>query len=614
MLMKKFYSTILALAAVLFCSSAWATPVNFTIDHADRVTLSINYQEVGPLQDGLNTFDVNIGEYGTSFNIVAKNGFSLESCVNGEGTAYSIYGDEVYGTIRNEEIYQNWTITTGNYADLRTDSITVTVDDASRVRMQLSSTQFEVPLVNGTQTVKFIPDRENNLYISPAKGPIYQVTLNGQVQKAEYNYYTISVANGDSLNITAAFPDKDCTVNITEKGDAGFISTVKVDEEAVATPLSFTAKAGQSVEITGNTANYKFEKMVVDGDTITSFYGSYSFTLTDNVDIEVWATKYGTYKTYIVVDDPENVRFYKGYYTTEENRLAVNPGINEFEFPETGNGQKITINKTDRGNITSVKLNGEEQTNYEWSGINLTANDTLTVTTEKIVRDKAFMFYIAGQIKGNYFSITRAVENNQLRSDISSDIKLGYNKVEFNDNENPFGLNWYMEGYGGSFYINDTPATPEYEGETSFKFSVAEGDVLKLFMCDTPERYTLTFDVDAASGAVVTRDYVTTLTDLGTPSEAFAGTIYSVTVPEGYKATLGDTELTLDADGKAEFTPEADATLTVTSTTGVEDVTVDNQAVHTVYNLQGMRVEQSTELHSLPAGVYVVGGKKVLVK
>lgn len=614
MLMKKLYSTMLAMAAVLFCSSAWATPVNFTIDHADRVTLSINYQEVGPLQDGLNTFDVNIGEYGTSFSIVAKNGFSIESCVNGAGTSASIYGTEVYGTIRSEEIYQNWTVTTASYADLRTDSIIVTVDDASRVRMQLSSTQYEVPLVNGTQTVMFIPDREYNVFISPTSGPIYEISLNGEIQNASYGYYEIGIANGDSLNITAAFPDKDCTVTITEKGDAGFISKVNVDKTAVDTPLSFTAKAGQTVEVLGNTANYKFEKMVVNGDTIKSFYGSYSFTLTDNVDIKVWATKYGTYKAYIVVDDPDNVRFYKGYYTTDENRLHVNAGTNEFEFVETGNGQKISIVKTGNGIIKSVKHNGEEVTNYEWSGVSLFENDTLSVTTEKFVREKSFMFYIDGQIKGTYFSIVRAVSDNELRNDLTSEIELGYNTIEFNDNENPFGISWYMEGHAGSFYINDTPATPEYEGETSYKVSVAQGDVLKVFLCDTPERYTLTFNVDAASGAVVTRDYVTTLTDLATPSEAFAGTVYTVTVPEGYKATLGDVELALDADGKAEFAPEADATLTVVSTTGVEGITVDNQTVNTVYNLQGMRVGQSTDLRSLPAGVYVVGGKKVLVK
>ena len=68
-----------------------------------------------------------------------------------------------------------------------------------------------------------------------------------------------------------------------------------------------------------------------------------------------------------------------------------------------------------------------------------------------------------------------------------------------------------------------------------------------------------------------------------------------------------------DADGKfGDFKENGgaiiDVLLTVTNQTGVEEVETDNGEVKAIYDLQGRKVVNPTN------GIYVVNGKKVLVK
>jgi hypothetical protein len=63
------------------------------------------------------------------------------------------------------------------------------------------------------------------------------------------------------------------------------------------------------------------------------------------------------------------------------------------------------------------------------------------------------------------------------------------------------------------------------------------------------------------------------------------------------------------------FTVNADTSVKVSTTNGVSNISVDGNASSEVYNLQGIRVARSAEnLNSLPAGLYIVNGKKVVVK
>lgn len=73
--------------------------------------------------------------------------------------------------------------------------------------------------------------------------------------------------------------------------------------------------------------------------------------------------------------------------------------------------------------------------------------------------------------------------------------------------------------------------------------------------------------------------------------------------------------LTPDADGVCTFTVTADTKVSICDTDGISDITVEAGAANdAVYNLQGVKVGTRGEMNSLPAGLYISNGKKVVVK
>ena len=85
------------------------------------------------------------------------------------------------------------------------------------------------------------------------------------------------------------------------------------------------------------------------------------------------------------------------------------------------------------------------------------------------------------------------------------------------------------------------------------------------------------------------------------------GNIYSMLTPifDGYTLT----ESNADYDELARVSKNIDITLTYTKNdTGITEIRGENGDIKTVYDLQGRRINNSTR------GVYIVNGKKVLIK
>ena len=84
----------------------------------------------------------------------------------------------------------------------------------------------------------------------------------------------------------------------------------------------------------------------------------------------------------------------------------------------------------------------------------------------------------------------------------------------------------------------------------------------------------------------------------------------------------GDGQITVEvelvAEGTTTFTVSckgktATATITVKNLSGIAGVTADQaQPNDPVYNLQGIKVGTREGFDSLPAGLYIMGGQKIL--
>lgn len=607
----------------LFAISANAQrTVIINVDDPERVDIRVNYTSVEGIVAGDN--EVEIPQYG-SFYAYAKSGCALESvrCTT-TGTDYHIdnmtqayvYVDpSVEGDLKYE-------VKSNTLEALRTATMTVNVDDASQVSAVLSTTNERLSLVNGDNTVKFIPGVESPISIAHANYGyiLYQVLLNGEKVDAQGTNYSVNVSNGDALTIKANFPEDlvyPIHFNYVNEGTEGAVSTVTVNGESVTNfnDEDFTVPAGKQVSITFNIQDYQLNSFKVNGAT-ASTYGSYQFFPTGETTLEIDATKYADFNCTLNIDHAENVTVYKGY-SYNNDIISVVDGENVLTM--TSKNNIITIKPNSGCKIESVtdNLGSTFYTNYNGEyEITMSEGQTVTVTTSAIVRNDVLTVNLDDETTAiSYFNFVRAD-----RSPIT--LAKGPNEVKFNSDDNPFNFSWYDPSGKTRAFINGVEAKPYYEGSNTYYYSFTNGDVLDVFFVTEVSPLAVTFtsnDESVAANTTVSVDGKGAAIDYWANGlTVLSGTTLSI-APAGDAPIYvmnGEKVLTPAEDGTYKVTVTEDTALTLSSTSlsGIEEVTANAAAdKNAVYNLQGVKVANSADaLRNLPAGVYVVGGKKVM--
>ena len=621
--MKKIYSFLSVMVLSLFAISANAQrTVIINVDDPERVDIRVNYTSVEGIVAGDN--EVEIPQYG-SFYAYAKSGCALESvrCTT-TGTNYHIdnmtqayvYVDaSVEGDLKYE-------VKSNTLEALRTATMTVNVDDASQVSAVLSTTNERVNLVNGENTVKFIPGVESPISIAHANYGyiLYQVLLNGEKVDAQGTNYSVNVSNGDALTIKANFPEDlvyPIHFNYVNEGTEGAVSTVTVNGESVTNfnDEDFTVPAGKQVSITFNIQDYQLNSFKVNGAT-ASTYGSYQFFPTGETTLEIDATKYADFNCTLNIDHAENVTVYKGY-SYNNDIISVVDGENVLTM--TSKNNIITIKPNSGCKIESVtdNLGSTFYTNYNGEyEITMSEGQTVTVTTSAIVRNDVLTVNLDDETTAiSYFNFVRAD-----RSPIT--LAKGPNEVKFNSDDNPFNFSWYDPSGKTRAFINGVEAKPYYEGSNTYYYSFTNGDVLDVFFVTEVSPLAVTFtsnDESVAANTTVSVDGKgAAINYWANGLTVLSGTTLSI-APAGDAPIYvmnGEKVLTPAEDGTYKVTVTEDTALTLSSTslTGIEEVTANDAAdKNAVYNLQGVKVANRADaLRNLPAGVYVVGGKKVM--
>ena len=615
--MRKFYSIIVMALLTLVSMSANAINITVNVDNPSRVSISVNYG--APLENivaGDNAITVN--EY-ESVQIKAKdNAFltkvvrSMEGAEDTEESVSNMTECNIYVSSYNAGA--TWTVTSVNADDSRDGSCTVTVDDPSNVQMQRSGTYTFVDLTAGDNTVKFSTANELPLTIGPKNygTALYQVKVNGEVVTPEGTQWRISPANGDKVEVFANFPDVDVPVHFTyaQEEAKGFITNVTVDGTAVSNynDADFTVKAGSKVEISGNTSDYNLVSFKVNGNT-QYFYSSYNFIATEETTIEVDAKQYGTVKATLDIDNPDNIIVYKGYSYNNDIITGLVAGENEIELSETN--AQIQIKAVSGCYITSVTVD-EMSISKDYSdayNVTVTEGMKIVVKSGSIERNsKAVVYMDSKEAAAQYFSFQR--------SDRSSiDIATGYNEISFYDGDNPFGLSWYGAEYA-NVYKNNEAIKPMYEGSTTYELNLTDGDIIKVFLASNPEAFDVELvageGVDASKVAVV-MDRITNVTEWVGKHNVLPGTEFIIKPLEEENSIMvkaGDVDVAANEDGAFVVTVNEATTVTVCDpvAAGINEINKDNAVGSDVYNLQGVRMDN----RQLPAGIYIVNGKKVV--
>lgn len=504
--------------------------------------------------------------------------------------------------------------------DARTASCTVTVDDASKVRVQRNGTYTTVDLQNGENTVSYIPGYETMLMIGPANygTTLYKATLNDKDLVYSNGYSAnLNSEGGDKIDILANFPEGlayNVKLTYVDKEKAkGVVTGVTVDGTAIDTfndAEGFDVPAGKAVAITFDNVNYKIDGVTVNGKSET-VYSSYSFTPTGNTEINIDAHKYGTVKATLNVDNKDNVIVYKGY-SYQNDIMTVTDGDNEIELSE--NNAVITIKANSGCFITSVTYGETVLSNQSEYTINpVTEGMEISVISGAIVRDKSFTLNIDDISAAQYgFNLTRTDRTNV------ENLATGENKVAFAENETHYQLAAYGSSVFGVFK-KGVMINPSYQGGTSIEFDVADGDVFDAYVKTLPSTYNVKFTlgegIESYQINEVSASYVgASNLWLNMGYTAIEGTSFDITITPSsglnIDVKVGETTITADANGVFVIPVSGAATISITKSTGTGINTINaSNADNAIYTLQGVKVNGKAA-----KGLYIKNGKKVVVK
>lgn len=618
--MRRIYSLFLGALLTLVGFSANAVNVIVDVDNPERVSVSVNYTEQ-TVEAGEN--NLVVAEY-TSLQIKAKDGYFLSKVTKKGVDQYisSMTYSNVYINTSEEDEGAVITVTSTSADEARDGYCTIKVlDDASNVQVQRSGTYTTIDLAVGENIVKYSSNMELPLMIGPKQygTQLYNVTLNGtgSVTKQGSNW-RVSPATGDVIEITANFPDIDFPVHFSfaNEESAQAISGVTVDGVSVDNyaAADFAVKAGKTIAIAFNANDYSIDKFTVNGTT-TSVYGSYEQVISAETTFGVTAHKYGSIKAKLNLDNASNVVVYKGYSYNNVIYEGLHDGDNEIELPETS--AMIAIKAVSGSFINSVTsvVGDAEPVSYTAdynNSYNVTISEGMVITVESgaIERDKKAIVYVDDKTAAaDYFSFER-YDRSQV------DLQNGYNVLEFYEGDNPFAFSWHGQSFS-NVYLNGVLYGPMYDGGTSYEASFADGDVLKVYLTCVPATYNLSIaadgDVDTSKLAVLL-DHITAVDQLDAYNNSvLQGTEVLITTDEDYNVTVkaNDEVVEPQADGSVIVAVNAATDITLhNASEGVGSIVADDNAEKVVYNLQGIRVNSD----KLPAGIYIVNGKKVVVR
>lgn len=618
--MKKFCTLLLALAAITTTARAEEIPFRVDLDDASRVTISVDDDVKTGLVNGLNVFNVNAP---TTVTVTANEGARLVSVREVDGSwsdelpihaengvqfcyinLYSDYGSTYYVTTEEAEVS-------------RSATATIDVDNAAAVRVVRVSDDAVLDLSDGDNAYKFNPATENALKITPVDKPLYKVSLNGMALTSANGYsYEVTIADKDRLVIEANYPDVDCSVKFNLTGDdaAGFIQEVDVEGKPVFNWMddNFTVKSGSTLEFKGNTNEYEVLSFKVNGTT-QSFFNPFGFVVDTDVVIDIEVRKYATFKMTVNVDDPANVHVYRGYsYNGDE--LTLGAGPNSVEINR--NTPIISLVPAEGRYIKSVTVDGYEYPADELHVApvmvgSLADGSVLTVTTGVIDRNLQGGIYIynLGAADG-YFKMLRSD-----RTEVAG-LAEGYNTFLFYEGDNPFEIQTGapIDAY---VYMGADPLEPKFPGSRDYNVYMVDKEVVKVFFGDKPSAYTVSFTAPADAAVSVIRDGLTPVANWQEGFKVLQNTAVVVSATSDRKY-----DVTVDGREQGTITTAAPLNLEITADTYISLVEVES-GIDTIdsdisgnslpiHNLQGMPV--GTDLSTLPAGLYIRAGRKIIVR
>ena len=631
--MKKIYSFFAVALIALFSFSANATiSITVNLDNADAVTVTTSGANYGdpevevPVETGDNVFTSEDDTAYIRYNIIPKDGYAITSIVDENGTALSgFYGGTAYVYLYSYYSGKHWYVSTMNLEEARTASFTMTVDDPSLVTATLSGTKSRLDVQEGTATYKFAPGVENVLTLfSQGDKNIYSITKNDEPIPVDSYSVQIPLEDGCNIVVQAQWPDIPCSVSLQYDHEAtpNLITGAAVNYENVdLVDDSFSCQLGDEVAVYMNSNDYNVTGIKINGEeqNMSYFYGNLYFTVSQEENVvEITAAPYGTITAIVNVTCKDAFSVYK-QYQSPENLVEIVEGENIIELSQKNNSISYSVNpgyelvsatKTE-GDLDPIDISNSP---YIYD---ITDGMVINLVGQAEVLDSHAVIWVDDMSAANYYFSFE----NAKRFNYATSMENGYTEFDFSENSyNPFGLGWAGDNIQKFVFLNGEAKNPNYEGGSFWNLTIADGDVVKAFVAAEPVNCTVSIDAEEGVATEVTVDRISPVTDWSEGISCFNGTEVAIAASledpdKTVVVTLNDESLVAGEDGKYVFVVEnvTNSVSITTTTSGVKSM-ISDKTVSPVFNLQGIRVANSDDLNNLPAGVYVVDGKKVVVK
>lgn len=614
---KPITKLMLAAAVTAVCaSSADALTVNLTIDDATRVAVEL-YGEPVEVHTGLNTFE-DVSDW-TRYEIFSTDGNILKE-VNVNGSTYASWATSYELNVYYNDYTVN--VTSAPLAEVQTGQFTVNVDNPEKVRISMPGTGQAIEAQAGANVIKFIPEADAAVSFSNTHGydmPFYSVTktLDGETTSIAkgYSSYDTTIEDGMVIDIVADFP-ADLTYPVSfefvNPGTEGYFTSCTVGGQPIADfTQGFTAHAGEKVVINRDNSLYKSNSITRNGESESNYSTTLEFALTEATTIVADVTKYNTYNLTVNINDPEAVGVYRNY-VNDGNRIPLKAGQNIVEVAENNNAIYV---KAIRGyQINSIKLNGadmEEGYNGQYNTYITSEGNVLDIDGSAIVYDNHFIVYVDDA--SLLYDPTACLSNKSYEY---YTVNTGYSSFGYLESEAPFRFGAYAIDYSDGFaYFNNEPMTASYG---SYSFTPENNGVYKFYFAAEPSLYTVNFTIEgqAREASAITGKYdIVKDIDFTQPLEALTGTGINI-YGNNLTVKVNDTEIPC-IDDMYSFTVQENSNVVISrDQVGIEGINADTKA-NNVYNLQGIlmiRNASEAQIQALPAGMYIINGKKIIKK
>ena len=172
-------------------------------------------------------------------------------------------------------------------------------------------------------------------------------------------------------------------------------------------------------------------------------------------------------------------------------------------------------------------------------------------------------------------------------------------------------------------FLDGTEVKAGDDGVFGFTFS-KNPSILKIFsrdariigdnweVTDEVKKPVITFEAEEGCSADVTYDMLFKHTDLSEPLKVIGKTLISIKPAAGTHVIGANGEVEPNEDGICEYWvgDNNKETVKLSKTSGVDEIGIAAESKTVIHNLQGIEVKGSLE--QLPAGIYIVNGKKVI--